>query len=147
MHHYPHFTNEGKVKSNWYFPSIISLTSTGLSWSFQQYRNKEKSKVAQSCLIPCNFMDCSLPGSSVHRIFQARVLEWVAISFSKGSSQPKDRTWVSCIAGWRFTVWATREVFQQYRNVENWHLISNNRMLVDFPWANLSLFLKNNIFW
>ena len=83
-------------------------------------------------------MDCSLPGSSVHRIFQTRVLEWVAISFSKGSSQPKDRTWVSCIAGWRFTIWATREVFQQYRNVENWHLISNNRMLVDFPWANLS---------
>ena len=44
-------------------------------------------------------MDCSLPGSSVHGIFQARVLEWVAISFSRGSSQPRDRTRVSCIAG------------------------------------------------
>ena len=44
-------------------------------------------------------MDWSLPGSSVHGIFQARVLEWVAISFSRGSSQPKDRTRVSCIAG------------------------------------------------
>ena len=44
-------------------------------------------------------MDCKLPGSSVHGIFQARVLEWVAISFSRGSSQPRDRTWVSCIAG------------------------------------------------
>ena len=47
-------------------------------------------------------MDCSLPGSSVHGIFQARVLEWVAISFSRGSSWPRDRTWVSCIAGRRF---------------------------------------------
>ena len=40
----------------------------------------------------CNPMDCSLPGSSVHGIFQARVLEWVAVSFSRGSSQPRDRT-------------------------------------------------------
>ena len=54
-------------------------------------------------------MDCSLPGSSIHRIFQARILEWVAISSSRGSSWPRDRTWVSCIAGRLFTVWATRE--------------------------------------
>ena len=53
-------------------------------------------------------MDCSLPGSSVHGIFQARVLEWVAISFSRGSSRPRDRTWVSRVVGRRFTVWATR---------------------------------------
>ena len=51
----------------------------------------------------------SLPGSSVHRILQARVLEWVAISISKGSSWPRDWTWVSRIAGRCFTVWATRE--------------------------------------
>ena len=43
-------------------------------------------------------MDCSLPGSSIHGIFQARVLEWVAIPFSRQSSRPRDRTWVSCIA-------------------------------------------------
>ena len=53
-------------------------------------------------------MDCSQPGSSIHRIFQVRVLEWVAISFSRGSSQPRDRTQVSCIAGRRFNLWATR---------------------------------------
>ena len=47
-------------------------------------------------------MDCSLPGFSVHGIFQARVLEWAAISFSKGSSQSRDRTWVSCIVDRRF---------------------------------------------
>ena len=52
---------------------------------------------------------CSLSGSSVHGIFQARVLEWVAISFSRGSSWPRDRIWVSCTAGRCFTIWATRE--------------------------------------
>jgi len=55
-------------------------------------------------------MDCSLSRSSVRRIFQARVLEWVAISFSRGSSRPRDRTWVSQIIGRPFTVWATREL-------------------------------------
>ena len=54
-------------------------------------------------------MDCSLPGSSVRGIFQARVLEWVAISFFRGSSQPRNWTQVSCIAGRCLTVWATRE--------------------------------------
>ena len=50
-----------------------------------------------------------LPGSSVHGIPQARILEWVAIPFSRGSSQPRDWTWVSLIAGRFFTIWATRE--------------------------------------
>ena len=68
-----------------------------------------KSEVTQSCLTLCDPMDYSLQGSSVHGIFQARVLEWVAISFSRGSSRPRDRTQVSHIAGRHFTVWATRE--------------------------------------
>ena len=51
----------------------------------------------------CNPEDCSPPGSSVHGIFQARILEWVAISFSRGSSQARVGTWVSCLAGWFFT--------------------------------------------
>ena len=54
-------------------------------------------------------MDCSLPSSSIHGILQARGLEWVAISFSRGSSQPRDQTLVSRIVGRLFTVWATRE--------------------------------------
>ena len=54
-------------------------------------------------------MDCSLPGSFLHGILQARVLEWVAISFSRVSSRLKDRTQVSCIAGRRFNLWATKE--------------------------------------
>ena len=52
-------------------------------------------------------IDCSLPGSSIHGIFQAIVLEWVAISCSRGSSWPRDQTQVSCIAGRHSTVWAT----------------------------------------
>ena len=68
-----------------------------------------KSGVAQSCPTLCDPMDCSLSGSSIHGIFQARVLEWIAISFSRGSSWPRNRTQVSRIAGRRFTFWATRE--------------------------------------
>ena len=56
-----------------------------------------------------NCITCSPPGSSVLGILQARILEWVAISFSRGSSQPRDQTRVCCIAGRRFTVCATRE--------------------------------------
>ena len=70
---------------------------------------KKESEVAQSCLTLCDPMDCSLPGSSVHGVFQATVLEWAAISFSRGSSRPKGRIRVSHIAGRCFTVWATRE--------------------------------------
>ena len=54
-------------------------------------------------------MDCSLSGSSVHGIFQARVLEWIAISFFRGSSWPRNQTQVSLIAGKSFTILATRE--------------------------------------
>ena len=69
----------------------------------------QKSEVTQSCPTLCNPMDRSPPGSSIHGIFQARILEWVAISFSGGSSQSRDQTHVSCTAGRLFTVWATRE--------------------------------------
>ena len=65
--------------------------------------------VAQLCPTLCDPMDCRLPGSSGHGILQARILEWVAIPLSRGCSQPRDETQVSCIAGGFFTVWATRE--------------------------------------
>ena len=57
------------------------------------------SEVAQSCLTLCDPMDSSLPGSSIHGILQARILEWVAISFSRVSARPRDQTQVSRIAG------------------------------------------------
>ena len=65
---------------------------------------ESESEVVQSCPALCDPMDWSLSGSSLHGIFQARVLEWVAISFSRRSSQPRDRTQVSRIVGKRFTV-------------------------------------------
>ena len=63
---------------------------------------------------------CATPGSSVHEISQARILEWVAISFSRGSSQPRDWTQVSWIAGRFFTVWATREASNTHIKTSRW---------------------------
>ena len=60
--------------------------------------------VAQACPTLCNPMDCSPPGSSTHGILQARILEWVAISFSRGSSRPRDRTWLPALQANFFTV-------------------------------------------
>ena len=67
---------------------------------------------AQSCLTLCNPVDCSPPGSSIHGILQARILEWVAISSSRGSSQLRVQTQVSRIIGRRFNLWATRKGLQ-----------------------------------
>ena len=65
------------------------------------------------------------PGSSTHGIFQVRVLEWVAISFSTGSSQPRDRTWVSHVAGWCVTSWTTREA--------TWREVRVSRLTAEEP--------------
>ena len=65
--------------------------------------------ITQSCLTLCNPMDCNPPGSFVHEIFQTRILKWIAIPFSRGSSWPRDQTLVSCIAGRFFTIWANSE--------------------------------------
>ena len=73
------------------------------------YGWKGKVLATQSCSTLSDHTDCSPPGSSVHGILQARILEWVAIPFSRGSSWPRDWTWVSCIIGRVFTVWVTRE--------------------------------------
>ena len=62
-----------------------------------------RAKSLQSCLTLCNPISCILPGSSIHGILQARILEWVAFPFSRRSSQPRDRThvsYVSCIGRW-----------------------------------------------
>ena len=72
------------------------------------------SEIAQSCPTLWDPMDCSLPGFSVHGILQARILEWVTISFSRGSSRSRDQTRVFCIEGRRFNLWATREAIPIY---------------------------------
>ena len=82
----------------WDLSSLTSVEPIPLLW-------KSENEVTQSCPTLWDPMDSSLPGSSIHRIFQARVVEWAAISFSRGSSQSRDRTWVSCIADRHFTAW------------------------------------------
>ena len=83
----------------------------------------------------CDPMDCSLPGCSVHGILQARILEWVAISFSRGSSSPRNRTQVSCTAGRVFTNWATREVPERWapKNWYFWTVVLER--LLRIPWT------------
>ena len=70
---------------------------------------KVKVLLAQSCL--CDPTDCSPPGSSVHGILQARILEWVAISYPRGSFRLRDRTRVSYTVGSFFNIWASREAY------------------------------------
>ena len=101
----------------WNFPNDILLGKRIFNshayrsiWNTSmKVEKKVKVLVAQSCPALCNPMDCSSPGSLVCGILQARILEWVVIPFSRGSSWLRDRTQVSCIAGRFFTLWGTRE--------------------------------------
>ena len=91
---------------------------------------KKKVWVAQSCPALWDPMDCSLSGSSVYGILQARILEWVVITFSRGSSQPRDRTWVSHIAGRHFTLMASKMAESQWLQADS-RAIKGKKM--DFP--------------
>ena len=84
-------------------PQQLERSAAAL-FCYQCPGQESESEVTQSCPTLCNPMDCSLSGSSVHGIFQVRILEWVVISFSRGSSQPRDRIQVSRIVGRCFTV-------------------------------------------
>ena len=86
-------------------PPKSKYGSLRLSTYFLPWQTQERKKVALSCLTLCHPMNCTPPGSSVHGILQARILEWVAIPFSRGSSWPRDWTLVSSITGRFFTVW------------------------------------------
>ena len=84
-------------------------TMTHLAEWLSEINHKVSMLVTQSSPTLCDSLDYSLPGSSVCGILQARILEWISILFSRGSSWPRDQTKVSCIAGGFFTVWATGE--------------------------------------
>ena len=88
--------------------TFITTLQAYLEDHMRKTSKKSEVKVAQSCLTLCNPMDYT-----VHGILQARILEWVAFPFSRGSSQPREWTQVSRIAGRFFTSWATREA-QEY---------------------------------
>ena len=87
--------------------------------------------VAQSCLTSCIPMDCSPPGSSVHGGLQARTLEWVAMPSSRGSSLPRDRTWVSCISRWVLYHWAT------YESSKDEPMLRSQEFILPWPAFNL----------
>ena len=91
--------------STYFYLSQLNRALLQINHSNVIQRQKVKVK---SLSDPMDPMNCSLPGSSIHGIFQARVLEWVAIAFSRGSSQPRDQTLVSHIAGRCFNLWASR---------------------------------------
>ena len=109
------------VKGLVLLPAIFSENTAPNSFIYHPGRNSyfhrsdwsdsitSGSEVTQSCLTLCNPMDCSLQGSTVHGISYARILEWVAISFSRKSSQPRDWTQVSQVTGSHFTIRGTRE--------------------------------------
>ena len=92
--------------------------------------------LAQSCPTLCNQMNCSPPRSSVHGILQTRILEWVAIFFSRGSSQPRNWTQVSWFAGRVFTHWTTREalcfsyIYSYFKGI--WKACKRTH---DMPWC------------
>ena len=100
----------------------------------EMWNESESVSLTQSCLTLCNPADCSPAGSSVHGIFQARTLEWVAIPFSRGSSQPRDWTQAFNITGIFFTSWATREALTRYtwnlnkRGYKRTYLQNRNRV-------------------
>ena len=88
---------------------FIHCTHRASTLSTHTHTHTHTHTVTQLCLTVYNSMDCSRPGYSIHRILQARILDWVTIPFSRGSSLPRDQTQVSCIVSRFFTIWATRE--------------------------------------
>ena len=99
-----------KFGANFLTPFCLSFLACKIGcWRISCEYKKRKMLAAQSCPALCDPMDCSPPDSSVHVIFQARILEWVAAPFSRGSFQPRHPTWVSCIEGRFFTIWAKKE--------------------------------------
>ena len=101
-----HFSSRNVLLNDSYFSRTVlsAVNKNSIQWS----------EVTQSHPTLCNPMDYSQPGFSMHEILQARILEWVAISFSRGSSQPRDQTWVSYIAGRLLTVWATSKSHKKF---------------------------------
>ena len=88
------------------------------STSVKLHLKKVKVLVTQSCLTHCAPVDCSPPGSSVHGILQARILEWVAVPISRGSCRARDPTRVSCIAG-RLSLRRTNKLECHYHSLKN----------------------------
>ena len=107
----------------WFHPVCVTAEGTTLKMTlmtcaeiictFVGLKERCYRLAAKSCPTLCDTMDCILPDSSVRGISPARILEWVAISFSKGSVQPRDQTFISCIGRWILYHQATREALKE----------------------------------
>ena len=136
------------------YSSVYMSTLDSLTWTCTHYYKKERKKeseVAQSCPTLCDPMDCSLSGSSIHRIFQARILEWVAISFSylKWITN-KDllyTTWNT--AQCNVATWMRRQSGEEWIHVHVWlspfaiHLKLSQNCLSAIPQYKIKSFLKS----
>ena len=120
-----HMTLEKDFHLIWIFINIQTFCSACMC-----------AKSLQSCLTLCDPMDCSPPGSSVHEIFQARILQWVAISYSRGSSWPRDQTCIPCISC------IGRQILHHCATWKNYDFIRKSRNCV---WA--SSWQRVNFWW
>ena len=132
-----------------YPPTSIHMHTLTNAYIFRIKGNKSCVLCAQSCPTLCDPMDCSLPGSSVHGIFQARILEWVAISCFRGSSRFRDWTHVSCVCyiGRQILYhWATWEApfrHKEYQLTSKWGSLSTRSSIMNLIYPNLNLFWFN----
>ena len=109
---------------------------------------KCKVLVTRSCLTLCHPTDYRPPGSFVHGILQVRILEWVAMPSSRGSSWPRDRTQISCIAGRFFTIWATRKAMYHALGARITSLSSFGDQLFGNSVSKfVQVFVEHQLFW
>ena len=135
-----HASNAGSVGSilvrELWSHMLCSAAKKRMKWAVK-YKIRCCCLVAKSHPTLCDPMDCSLPGSSVRGIFQARILESGAIFFSRGSSQPRDRTWISCIFRGILYHWATWEAHVKYiskTSVRKKNIKYLNNFHIDYIW-------------
>ena len=124
---------------------MISPLTTSLPYSPHWNCYATLCSDAQSCLSLCDPLDCSLPGSSLHGIFQARILEWVAISFSKGSSPPRDQTWVFCVAEDQLS--NQRSPLKSQTGSNDWTSVHLGVCEMEFLWEQASEILSIHVPW
>ena len=112
-----------KSVATMHWANLLALFFQQLLFTFCLCRILLCVKSPQSCLTLCDTMDYNLPGSFVHAILQARILLWIAMVFSRGSSWPRDWTQVFCIAGRFFTIWAPRGPLHILLNLTIFHTL------------------------
>ena len=112
---------------------VLGNPSPPYAWAWEPAWGESVCMSAQWCLTLCDPLDCSPPRSSVHGIFQARILEWVAISCSRGSSWSRDQphiSWVSCIGRWILYYCATWKALKGRDHIQN--LWENQNKIVGY---------------